>query len=81
MEQGHEAVTVHARLGRAAGEVAEGRAQVDVLRQLAELVRPVGHAGARDDSGTRMSVSNAVILPGSSRWSPMWKPLSELNTM
>ena len=32
-------------------------------------------------SGTRMSVSNAVIFPGVSRWSPMWYPLSELKKM
>ncbi len=31
-------------------------------------------------NGTRMSESNAVPLPGSSWWSPMWKPLSEANT-
>ena len=40
-----------------------------------------GHLGPITISGTRMSVSNAVCLPCRSRYSPMWKPLSELKTM
>ena len=31
-----------------------------------------GHLGPATTSGTRMSESNAVILPGLSRCSPMW---------
>ncbi len=48
---------------------------------IAVVVWPAGTPGPATISGTRMSVSNAVILPGSSRCSPMWKPLSELKTM
>ena len=46
----------------------------------ARLVAPCAMPGPATTSGTRMSVSNAVILPGFSRYSPMWYPLSELNT-
>jgi len=42
---------------------------------------PAGTPGPDTISGTRMSVSNAVIFPGPRRYSPMWYPLSELNTM
>ena len=48
---------------------------------IALVVVPAGIPGPEITSGTWMSVSNAVILPGISRYSPVWSPLSELNTM
>jgi hypothetical protein len=41
-------------------------------------VRPCGTCGPATTSGTRMSLSKAVSLPGSRRCSPMWSPLSEV---
>ena len=48
---------------------------------IASLVAPAGTPGPAITSGTWMSVSNAVSLPGLSRYSPVCRPLSELNTM
>ena len=39
-----------------------------------------GIPGPTTTKGTRTSVSNAVSFPGPSRYSPMWKPLSDVNT-
>ena len=48
---------------------------------IALVVAPAGTPGPVTTSGTWMSVSNAVSLPGISRYSPVCRPLSELNTM
>ena len=52
-----------------------------MFSDIASVVVPAGIPGPEITSGTWMSVSNAVILPGISRYSPVCSPLSELNTM
>ena len=47
---------------------------------IAVVLDPAGTPGPSTISGTWMSVSNAVIFPGISLYSPMCSPLSELNT-
>ena len=45
---------------------------------IAVVVVPAGTPGPTTTSGTWMSVSNAVSLPGIRRYSPVCSPLSEL---
>ena len=48
---------------------------------IASVELPAGTPGPATTSGTWMSVSKAVSLPGMRRYSPVCSPLSELNTM
>ena len=70
-QQPDEAAAVAVGDGVDPRQLGEGRIQVDVLGDAGD--RPALRTpGPSTISGTRMSESNAVILPGSSRCSPMW---------
>ena len=71
-EQRFHGPAVEERKGRGAGEVREGRREVEVSDDHWVRTTPGTTPGPRMTSGTWRSVSYGVYLPGSRRCSPMW---------
>ena len=67
-------------LGRSVLPIAANVLARSMFSAIASVLVPAGTPGPTTTSGTWMSVSNAVSLPGVRRYSPVCRPLSELNT-